>query len=67
MGGEKRPYGNARLYRDTLKRVKLIASATDRTIADVLDPIVRPALGRLEKGVMARFRSAEKSARVPAK
>jgi hypothetical protein len=59
----RRHHGSARLYRDTIRRTKTIASVTDTTIADLIDRILVPELDRLEKKHLAKFASPERPAR----
>jgi hypothetical protein len=59
----EREKASAKIYKDTLRRVKTYASATDTTIVDLIERIVTPELDRLERERPARFSGIELPAR----
>jgi hypothetical protein len=54
------------MFKDTCRRAKVLAAASDRTLSGLVEEIVAPALDRLERETTTRLRSAERTTRRPA-
>jgi hypothetical protein len=54
------------MFKDTCRRAKVLAAASDTTLSGLIESIVSPRLDELERQGPARLRSAERPTRRPA-